>query len=546
MVARCFNAGTFGKKVMSDKQEQHLKLVRSEAAKSIGSALADLYRTLKVISFYPKGHPQLAEALQRAHQILHGVLQDSPLSLLVSRSGFSLPSGAPVDSNPMSQALAKELFFRRANQLTLLPDLSADDLKNFLALLLMEPRRIAEAGGMERLMASRKIKTIWVNEIDLSAILAKQQAMEVEQKEAAIDEEIEAALAASKEVQAQPPSQEKEDEDIRELIQLMDEEFDDNRYLQLAELLVSKAEQLKGQGLHQTLLHPLFSLFVHLRDKRRSSAQREHAASTMQQIANGMADTLVEQVQDKDFPRKDELIQLLKHLGAQTVPRLIERLGSADNLYARKSLASALVHIGEPAIPFLAAMLQDSRWYVIRNMVAILGEIGAPSSVRLLKGPAYHDDPRVRKETIRSLSKIGGTEAEAILIGLLTTKDRDVKQQAILSLGIMRSQTAVQPLLDIVRHRDFFGDLESLKREALLAIGRIGDRRAVADLVRFLSKKPLFTVKSLEGLKIAAASALGNIGDEAALEILHSLSKRGGRLGAACNEAIDAIERLPG
>ncbi|MBI1919772.1 MAG: HEAT repeat domain-containing protein [Geobacter sp.] len=530
---------------MSDKQEQHLKLVRSEAAKSIGSALADLYRTLKVISFYPKEHPLLTEALLRAHQILQGALQGGPLSLIVSRGGFSLSTGASIDGNPMSQALAKELFFRRASQLTILPDLTPDDLKNFLSLLLMEPRRIAEAGGLERLMATRKIKTIWVNELDLSAIFAKQQAMEVEQEVAASDEEIEAALAASQEVQPQPP-QEKEEEDIRELIQLMNEEFDDNRYIQLAELLVSKAEQLKGQGMHQALLHPVFSLFAHLLDKRRSNAQREHAAFTLQQITNGMADTLAEQVENKDFPRKDELFHVLKHLGAQTVPRLIERLGVADNLYARKSLASALVQIGEPSIPFLAAMLQDSRWYVIRNMVAILGEIGIPSSVRLLKGPAYHEDARVRKETIRSLSKIGGTEAEAILIGLLTTKDRDVKQQAVLSLGIMRSQTAVQPLLDIVWHRDFFGDLESLKREALLAIGRIGDRRAVPYLVKFLNKKPLFTVKSLEGLKIAAASALGNIGDESALEPLHSLSKRGGRLSAACNEAIDAIERLPG
>lgn len=527
---------------MSDKQEQHLKLVRNEAAKSIGSALADLYRTLKVISFYPKGHPLLTEALLRAHHILQGVLQGSPLSLIVARSGFSLPDGAPIDGNPMSQTLAKELFFRRISQLTLLPDLTPDDLKQFLTLILMDPRRIAEAGGMERLMTSKRIRTVWVNEIDLSAILAKQQAMEVEQKEPPIDEEIETALAASREVQ----TQEKEDEDIRELVQLMDEEFNDNRYIQLAELLVSKADQLKGHGLHQALIHPLFSLFVHLRDKRRSSSQREHAAFTLQQLANGMADTLVEQAENKDFPGKEELFQLLKHLGAQTVPRLIDRLGVADNLYARKSLASALVHIGEHAIPFLAAMLQDSRWYVIRNMVAILGEIGIPSSVRLLKGPAYHDDPRVRKETIRSLSKIGGTEAEAILIGLLTTKDRDVKQQAILSLGIMRSQTSVQPLLDIVWHRDFFGDLESLKREALIAIGRIGDRRAVPYLVKFLNKKPLFTVKSLEGLKIAAVSALGNIGDEAALDTLRTLSKRGGRLGAACNEAIDSIERLPG
>jgi HEAT repeat protein len=326
----------------------------------------------------------------------------------------------------------------------------------------------------------------------------------------------------------------------------MDEEFDDNRYLQLAELLLSKAEQLKGQGLHEHLISPLFSLHAHHLDEQRNAIQRDHAAFALQQMANGLAATLVSQAENKDYARKEELLQLLHHLGPQVAPRLVERLSAAESLYARKSLAIALVRIGAPAVPYIAATLQDERWYVIRNMVAILGEIGSPESVRLLKGPAYHGDARVRKETIRSLSKIGGAEAEATLIGLLTTKDRDVKLQAILSMGLMHSQTAVQPLLDIVRQGDFFGDLEALKRESLLAIGRIGDRRAVPDLIRFLNKKPWFTVKSLDSLKIATASALGTIGDEAALETLRSLSIRGGRLGAACIEAIDAIERPTG
>lgn len=530
---------------MSEKQEQHLRLVKNGAAKSAGPALAELYRALKVLSFYPKGHPILSEAFLRAQQALQDVLHGATLALAVSRGGFSLSSGAAIDANPMSQALARELFFRRVTQLTLLPDLTAEDLKQFLSLMLMEPRRIVAAGGIERLMEKQRIRTVWVNEMDIAAILARRRAMEAEEEKAAVPEEVE-EMPAAQEAPAQVPSPEKEEQDIQELIQLMDEEFNDNRYIQLAELLLSKAEQLKGQGVHGPLLPPLFSLLAHQRDERRSPAQREHAAFTLQQTATGMAAPLVDRAEDKDFPRKEELFQLLRHLGAQVAPRLVERLCSAENLYARKNLASALVSMGEPAVPFLAAMLQDGRWYVIRNMVAILGEIGAHQSVRLLKAPAYHGDARVRKETIRSLSKIGGTEAEAILIGLLTTKDRDVRQQAILSLGLMRSQTALQPLLDIVRQRDMFGDLESMRKEALLAIGRIGDRRATPELIRFIEKKPWFTIKSLDGLKIAAASALGAIGDETALDPLRALAKRGGRLGAACSEAIDAIERLTG
>lgn len=528
---------------MNEQQERTLKLVkdRDELTRRIGGSLAELYKAMKVQSFYPKGHPLRSESLQRARQALIPLLGDEGQSFAVSRGGFSIADGGAIENGPMVAPFAAELFIRRVQRITFLPDLSIDDLQSFLALLLADPRHVQSAGGMEELMRRQKIKTVWVNELDISAILAKRADLD----EGGSGELEDSGNPAEGGDTGETPLPETPETEIGEIVALMDNEFEDSRYMQLSELLAAKAETLKGIGRMEPLLPALYSMMHHSRQEMRSQAQRESALLTMEQTAaGGMIDFLLSTIEKKEYKRREELYALLALMGEQIVPPILDRLCASGNLYARKALAAALVQIGEPAVPFITTMTKDSRWYVVRNMVAILGEIGGADCIKTLKSSAYHDDNRVRKEAIRSLSKIGGAEAEAVLLGLLTTKDMDVKLQAILSMGIMKSTLALQPLMDIIRERDFFCDATPAKREAFQAIGRIGDRRAAPFLIAFLKKRRWFTWRSLESVMVAAALALGNIGDESAIDTLKELSRSGGTVGAACKEALETMERV--
>lgn len=530
---------------MTNGQDRPLKLVKDgeKSSGSYGAALAEAYKALKVLSFYPQGHPLLAESLLRAHQAFCGMLKGGGISLLISRNGFSLADGGAIDGNPMAQTLAGELFIRRVQRLTILPDLTPEDLRSFLALLAIDPREIAGGGGMGQLMGTRRIRTIWANEIDMSVILAKRQTFEsgAGEPEGEGEECLSAEPAGG--AAAIPPSP-APDKAIHEIIALMDHEFDDNRYPQLAELLAVKAGVLKAENNCSPLLPVLLSLRAHGADERRSQAQRECARSTLEQVAEGgMAAFLVLQLEGREFSDKEKLYPILKQLAATVTEPLIDRLCAAETLAARKLLATALVRIGDPAVPFLTSMLKDERWFVVRNMAAILGEIGNRDCVKTLKLSAYHQDNRVRKEAIRSLAKIGGAESEAVLIGLLTTREADVKGQAILWLGVMKSHLAVQPLLEIVRESDMFMSSLPLKLEALQAIGRIGDRRAVPQLLALVKKRRWLTWRSWEPLTTAAVAAIGRLGDESAVEALREMAARGGRLGKACADALDQMER---
>ncbi|KAF0221346.1 MAG: HEAT repeat-containing PBS [Geobacteraceae bacterium] len=535
---------------MTVSKNPMLKLAKTQddSARTRGAALAEVYKAMKSIGFYPKGHPLRAENLHRSHNALVNVLNSAELPLVITRSGFSSQEGgAMVENNPMTLSMARELFIRRVKRVTFLGDLSLEDLQSFLFLMTIAPQRIAADGGMEKLMAEGGIKTIWANEIDLSVIWEKRQALETVAGTHPVSELEDPSFAEADDGPPSIAAVKEEGLSIEEMIAQMDAERDDNRYLQLARLLAAKAEKLKLK--EQAAFAPLFpiadALAIHSADEARSAVQREFAVFTLEQVTDGkMIDVLLRQLENKEFRESERIYRIIRQLGEKAAHAVIQRLCIADGLFARKALATALVRIGLPAVLPVVATLQDDRWYVVRNMVAILGEIGCRDRLNDLKPFAYHSDQRVRKEAIRSIAKIGGKEAESVVIGLLADRDPVIVRQAIHSLGVMKSQSAVQSLITLATGQDILLRTFFLKKEALQAIGRIGDRRASPHLLSLLETRHWLAWNKWEELQIAAAAALGQLGDESALPVLRARGAQSGPLGAACNDAVDTIERL--
>ncbi len=522
-----------------------LKLVKSQniVADRNAAAIADVYKALKSQTFYPDKHPQRDESLRQALTALHELLDGREIVLVVSRAGFvPTDGGAPVGSNTKATNLAKELFIRRVQRLTILSDVSSEDLQAFLQLLTMDPRGVQEAGGIETLMHQCAIRGIWANEVDLSVIQRKRKELEEEQSEPHMLDEGSMALP---DMLATIDIPDQQDISFVELLDLLDEEPSDARYLQLAKMVVNRAEPLMEAGEFEQVVLAIVLVRRHGEDATRSEFQREYAWFTFEQLAGGaMSDYLLDQLQDNDHERNEWIYLILQRLGARVVYAIIQRICLAEGLSARKALATALIRIGDPAIPPLIVMLRDERWYVVRNMIAMLGEIGNRDWVGEMQDAANHHDPRVRKETIRTLAKIGGSEAEQTIVRMLGDENQGIVRQAIVSLGTIKCRTAVEPLLEIVMQRDRLLNNLAVKKDAVQALGLIRDRRATPQLLAILIGSHILAWRRWEVLKSAAATALGQIGDEAALPALRAGAMRRGALGAACNDAIDTIERL--
>ncbi len=247
-----------------------------------------------------------------------------------------------------------------------------------------------------------------------------------------------------------------------------------------------------------------------------------------------------------DSLSKNALQAVIGCSGAAAIVLAVEQLGLTDNLAVRKSISNLLAGLGEEAVPPLLVMLGDRRWFIVRNVAAVLGTIASPEAVYGLTKCLQHADIRVCKEAVRSLANIGGREAEAALIGVLQQDKPALYPQVIASLGGMKSRKSLVELMKIVLAKDMFLKSLTLKTDALSAVAMIGDRQVTAILTEILVARHFIAAGRWKQLRAAVALCLGKLGDPRALPALKSLSSTSGILGSACCEAVDMIEKSGG
>jgi len=512
-------------------------------ASACQKALAATCKALRAFSFYPENHPLREQLLHGAYQAVADLTKAGRVCLIVQRNGFAFADReAAIENTPMTTALAQELFARELQRLTFLPEISLTEYTRFLSLLSTAPQKLSDDGGVPAIMKRSGIQAIVVNEIDISAVFTKKKVGETADEAAAegseAREEREQDFAHSDGSLSDPLNE----LSVAELLALMTAEADDVKYGQLARVLLNKGRSLKVEGNFDQLYVILTGMVQHSADATKSSSRRDCAVMVLQQLGLGdMTEHLLSHLESEDFGPKDAVYRILNLLGAEVVDPVIKRLIAAGSKLSRKSLATALVRIGAPAQAALTPLLRDGRWQVVHTAVAILGEMGSRESVKGLTMTVCHSDNRVRLETIRSLARIGGMEATTVLLGLLKDENQTIAQHAITCLGNNRNQAALQPLLQLVLKSDLRGKSHPLKKEALVAIARIGDRLALDPLFKLVKKRYWLGPSRGEELKVLSIEAIATLGVEPARAFLHSVPQRNSRLSRACNTALEAM-----
>jgi len=253
-----------------------------------------------------------------------------------------------------------------------------------------------------------------------------------------------------------------------------------------------------------------------------------------------MADAVAEQIaalKDEDWAIREEAATILGTLrDPRAVAPLVSVLRDSDRA-VRDAAISALLAIGEPAVPPLGACLSDPAltvqelassvlatiadgrvlaplvvalkspdWIVRMHAAKALGRIQDPGAVPSLVLLLQDKVKAVREETSTALAAIGEA-AVSSLLAALTHPEWLVRLHAVEALGKTRSPEAVDPLLSVL-----FNDRDRAVREdAVRALGQIGDVRAVEFLVTAM-KEP--------GLRPLAVEALGRIGDRCVVPVL--------------------------
>lgn len=116
-----------------------------------------------------------------------------------------------------------------------------------------------------------------------------------------------------------------------------------------------------------------------------------------------------------DFELVDVLVDALE---LSTTEVLLDSLTESESRATRRGVFSRLVRLGEPVAAHAADRLRDSRWFVQRNVLALLRELEVWPDGTAVEPFLEHDDPRVRREAVQALALIPPFRDRAITAAL--------------------------------------------------------------------------------------------------------------------------------
>lgn len=214
------------------------------------------------------------------------------------------------------------------------------------------------------------------------------------------------------------------------------------------------------------------------------------------------------------------LTTFLVQLGSGSAPAICDLLGQVNHVKHRRALCEALAVSCRDDVEILISRLGDSRWYVIRNIVYVLGRIAHQGVERALDRALHHEDVRVRKEAVRALGCIESPTSRAYLISAFRDPDAGVRVQAAMTLAAKRDDRAAQSILGVIQAPEFARRDMAERRSFFEALGRAGSDAIVPRLETMLVKGGLFRAGNEEE-RANAALGLAWLGSPAAIAILN-------------------------
>jgi hypothetical protein len=210
-----------------------------------------------------------------------------------------------------------------------------------------------------------------------------------------------------------------------------------------------------------------------------------------------------------DFETLDAILEHIdRHQGAQV---LLDALVQSESRTTRMGLLKLLGRLGDEVAPLAAERLSDERWFVKRNMLALLRSVAVvPKGVSPI-AYARHEEPRVRREAIE-LAFLVPAERDRALGTALTDED-----ERIVRIGMRAAQdgvpeTAVPLLARLAGEADLPVDL---RVQIVRALRTVRSPIALDALIRMATQgstffgRPRIAPKSAD--VIAALAALGEL-----------------------------------
>jgi HEAT repeat protein len=269
---------------------------------------------------------------------------------------------------------------------------------------------------------------------------------------------------------------------ISELIQIvyavLQVEKEDSLFKELVELLIENSVQMIETG-DLIQIEKIARLISSLKEQIPPLPEEKLAILNNALASLGKSEYLSKiepQLNTMDEKNIVALGNFLKLLDATAVNSIIDILSKAKVRKTRKLITDILIDTGKREIAPILSRLQGSPWYVVRNLVQVIGQIGSPQAIDSLRRLIQYPDERVRKEVVYTLMLIGKEveKARDLLLNFLNDHDMGIRKQVLQIIQTNRYEKALPLLIKIISGNDFENRESEERYLTFSALGKLG------------------------------------------------------------------------
>jgi len=173
------------------------------------------------------------------------------------------------------------------------------------------------------------------------------------------------------------------------------------------------------------------------------------------------------------------LDNLLPYMPTRALVPLIDQLIESPDRHVRRNAFDRLRRAGQAAIPLAVERLNDSRWYVTRNLLTLIAQTD-PLPADFDPSPWLdHTDARVRREAIRAAMRVDRLRPRA-MAGALADEDPTIAALGV-NAGLEWCPPDILPRLIALASQENLDD--ELRASAIRVLVRQGAVPAVLELL---------------------------------------------------------------
>jgi HEAT repeat protein len=165
--------------------------------------------------------------------------------------------------------------------------------------------------------------------------------------------------------------------------------------------------------------------------------------------------------------------KMVSLFGDHALHPLIDALKNSNDMQERKRLVRLLIDLGEMPQPLLLEELRRANpWYVYRNVLQVLAEVGTENAISAIGERMTHADARVRMEAMTAAVKIARVGAVGYLAQGLEDSSQAVRARAAGLIALCPRPRILEIVLRLLQlHASDGSDVEAVQVAACAGLG---------------------------------------------------------------------------